>query len=364
MTQLLSPKKTFFGVQALRGLAALLVVAHHSTQLWSVRMHPASASLGWGNGAAGVDIFFVISGFVMALTGMGSRPMLATTFLRRRFVRVVPMYWLCTVLAIASLAMRYRSALSGRHELGFLHVLASFLFLPTRNIAGQVAPVLAVGWTLSYEMFFYLIFALALALAANPVRLLIPLMIAISCIGAIHRDSWPAITVLTQPIILEFLAGSLLGYAVLKHRQWNPLLLGILGPLGLAVLLLVPRSNDLSRPLVWGLPAFLIVSATVMLESRLAPFIPRWLLRIGDASYSLYLIHLFVLNPLTTISPRIPVLLHSETAFVLAGLASSTLIALVVYRFLEVPLTLWLTRNQRLPPPAVIVLGEHIETTH
>ncbi len=293
--QATQPKQTFFGVQALRGVAAALVVVHHSTQLWEGRLHTQSTAAGWGNGAAGVDIFFVISGFVMAYTALGRRHMTGTDFLRRRIVRIVPLYWICTVATIAALAMRYRHNLSSSGDFGTAHVLASFLFLPTVNKLGNVGPVLVIGWTLSYEMFFYFLFAVSLAFAAkvSPLRLVTILMVAISCIGLFYRANWPVITVLTQPIILEFVAGLWLAYAVLLRQHWPRNLTIALGLIGLLTLLWIPLANDALRPLCWGVPAFAVVASVVMGENGIAPYLPHWALRIGDASYSLYLSHLF-----------------------------------------------------------------------
>jgi peptidoglycan/LPS O-acetylase OafA/YrhL len=360
MMQAPQPKQTFLGVQALRGVAAALVVVHHCTQLWDVRLHPQSTASGWGNGAAGVDIFFVISGFVMAFTALGRRRMTGMDFLRRRIVRIVPLYWICTLATIAALVMRYRHNLSSSGEFHATHILASFLFLPTVNKIGNVAPVLVIGWTLSYEMFFYLLFAASLAFSAkvSPLRLLTGLMIVISCIGLFHRGSWPVITVLSQPIILEFVAGLWLAYAVLQRQHWPDALMMTLGLLGLLVLLLLPLANDAVRPFYWGIPAFAIVSSAVMGEDRIVPYLPQWVLRIGDASYSLYLSHLFVLNALASAASHIHVLLRSEAAFVLTGLMASTLFALLLYRLVEAPITLAIARRTHLRPPAIILNSE------
>jgi len=354
------PKQTFLGVQALRGFAAALVVVHHCTQIWDVRLHPQSAASGWGNGAAGVDIFFVISGFVMGFTALGRRRMTGADFLRRRIVRIVPLYWICTLATIAALVLRYRHNLSSSGEFGVVHVLSSFLFLPTVNKIGNVAPVLVIGWTLSYEMFFYLLFAGSLAFSAkvSPLRLLTVLMIVLSCIGLFHRGSWPVITVLFQPIILEFVAGLWLAHAVLQRQHWPNALMMALGLLGLLVLLLVPLANDAARPFYWGVPAFAMVSSVVMGEDGIKSLLPQWLLRLGDASYSLYLSHLFILNALASAASHIPALLHSETAFILTGLIASTLFALLLYRLVEAPITLAIGRRTHLRPPAVILNNE------
>jgi peptidoglycan/LPS O-acetylase OafA/YrhL len=93
-------------------------------------------------------------------------------------------------------------------------------------------------------------------------------------------------------------------------------------------------------------------------EDRIVPYLPQWVLRIGDASYSLYLSHLFVLNALASAASHIHVLLRSEAAFVLTGLMASTLFALLLYRLVEAPITLAIARRTHLRPPAIILNSE------
>src|SRR5664279_788566 len=169
---------TFRGIQALRGIAAVMVVVHHSTLFWSRVTFALARTAGppvvW-SGAAGVDIFFVISGFVMAITTAGtsgeSHP--ARKFLGRR-------------------------------------LLTRSLFL----VPGDSPLVVGVAWSLSFEVFFYLLFALALACKVVPVRLLTPLMLGLVLIGYFHSGSSPVFAMITAPMLLEFLAGVIIGSMV------------------------------------------------------------------------------------------------------------------------------------------------------
>src|SRR5580698_4620797 len=152
--------RTFAGIQMLRGLAALMVVFHHATQWWADYVDQVNSHYAWGSGASGVDIFFVISGFVMAVSTIGrehkTHP--ARSFLERRLIRVAPLYWLATALILAkTLIVNSHPELgNGPHAsaTSLSYIFSSFLFIPYRNSVGTIQPLLLVGWTLSYEMFF------------------------------------------------------------------------------------------------------------------------------------------------------------------------------------------------------------------
>jgi exopolysaccharide production protein ExoZ len=139
----------FQGVQALRGLAACMVVVYHSTQLWSEHVGAGGT---WFNGLSGVDIFFVISGFVMTVSTRGKKghgPHAARDFMERRLVRLVPMYWLITFLTVLKLyAIRLFPKMEnvGPHiSLTVGYIVSSLLFWPYRNSLGNIAPIVQVG---------------------------------------------------------------------------------------------------------------------------------------------------------------------------------------------------------------------------
>jgi exopolysaccharide production protein ExoZ len=351
-------RPTFRGIQALRGFAACMVVIHHATQQWSLYAVGGGLSLFWANGAAGVDIFFVISGFVMAVSTIGrehkTHP--ALNFLGRRLIRLVPLYWVVTFIFLFKLELlrRFPGFQNGPRlvEAPFGYILSSLFFIPYRNSLDTIAPLVVAGWTLSYEMFFYLLFAGALALRVGVARTLTPVMITLAAVGLFYKESWPTLTVLASPLLMEFLAGLLLGHVVIKGYRLNATSSLVLGILALPALLFVsPWDTANMRFLERGIPAFLLVLATAMTEDQVGRFWPRWVLLIGDASYSLYLSHLLVIAFLIKIFIRSHiwsvgvVRRQDEILTALVCLFVSTLVAIPLYLLIEKRITQILRRN-------------------
>ncbi len=329
-------------VQILRAIAALFVVAFHATVLWHDRFDPSVRP--WQEGNAGVDLFFVISGFIMVwsstrLVGLADG---WWRFLVLRLVRITPMYWLATAAKLAAVAAFPAMALHTRPT-GW-NIAASFLFLPARDGAGVVRPVLDVGWTLSFEMLFYLAFAAALYVRVKPWRVVAPAMAVLALLSLLVRPDWPAPATLANPIVLEFVMGLAVGQALLAGTRappaWACLALAAAGIAGLAF---VPTHTPWSRAVIWGLAATLTLGASVLSEPRIGRFMPRLAVRIGEASYSLYLTHGFVLPAIGIAAARSG--LHGQVlgaALIGGSLVTSTAIALAIYRFVEVPITSWL----------------------
>jgi exopolysaccharide production protein ExoZ len=341
------------GVQALRGFAASMVVIFHATSVWSVRVN-GSASAGWTNGSAGVDIFFVISGLVMAISTIGLEHPLrpARDFLTRRLIRICPLYWAATIGALLLL----KASHAGDKE-SFGYVVSSFLFLPCRNIHGEPFPILNAGWTLSFEMFFYLLFALALAMRISVARLLTPVMISLAVLGLFRTTHWIDASLLLNPLLLEFLMGLLLGHFLIKgyRMPWKVALL--IGIPAIAMILTAPVSESpWLRFASWGIPAALIVHMVVMLEGRFGSSYPPWLLTIGDASYSLYLLHTLIQGPLSSVLLRVHLIRpgHLNEIFTVTLLLGTAIISSVVsFRAFEKPINTYL--RKRLLEPRIPV---------
>lgn len=337
---------TYKGVQALRGVAACAVVIYHAGRVWaegSGLAVPHAVS----NGASGVDVFFAISGFVMALSATGSRRPGPGEFLRRRVLRVVPLYWLMTAVAVLKLLLVQavpRLGSAAEHApVRVWDVVRSLLFIPYINAAGEVLPILQPGWTLSFEMFFYLLFAFALlAAAGRPLRVLGPMLVVLAGVGWFRTDRWPVPTVLVSPVLLEFLGGVLLGYwaragiGIGRGAAW---VAGLLGTAGAAMLAGVWWGDPPAvRVLAWGVPALFVVAAGVLLEDRVR--VPRWMLRVGDASYSLYLSHMLVVMFCAWVARRVV----GPRAGGMAGFCAVAVLVsvgagLLLYRWVELPMT-------------------------
>jgi exopolysaccharide production protein ExoZ len=332
-------------IQYLRGFAALLVVFHHSI----LQLAPLREAYGLIDfGQAGVDIFFVISGFVIYVSMYG-RAMSPLDFLRRRVARVAPLYWLATVLIIA-LAL-VAPQLFTTTVVTPQNVATSLLFIPAYSEAfpDRIWPLLVPGWSLNFEMFFYAVFALTLlAPAALRVRLIGGTIATLVLLGFIFapRSAIPA--TYTDPHMLEFLAGVIIGgfWARSRNGPWVPDAWWSIGmlPLGVALLLLspihsLPGATGIGE---WAIPSVLIVWGALGLEQRLRARPLPLLQALGDASYSLYLSHLFTLGVLRVIwsNAGIPIdnsfwaILWFATALTTCALAS-----VAVYRFVEIPIT-------------------------
>jgi exopolysaccharide production protein ExoZ len=332
---------SFLTVQALRAIAALLVVVYHAFDMWALRMDPSAPGIGWVNGAAGVDIFFVISGFVMVVSSrrLASQPRAWRTFIQHRIVRIVPLYWLLTTAKL--ILVFFLADLALRSSLDLDYVVGSYLFLPVVDGAGHFRPLLPVGWTLTYEFVFYLMFALALALRVDVLRVLVPGLGLFVVVALFRREGWPAWTVLFDTIVVEFIFGVVLARLLLRGWLLPEAVAAVLVVAGFALILVVPESPQNLRTLTWGLPALAIVAGAVSLERRVAAMLPRWLLVLGDASYSIYLTHGFVVPVIGLVFVYLRwTSLAAEAVAVLACLFASSIVGTLVYTAVERPIML------------------------
>lgn len=354
-------------IQALRAVAALLVVIGHSaheTQSIAAAVGRPAVDLSFANWGFGVDIFFVISGFIMVYTSadLFGRPGAWRLFLTRRIIRIVPLYWLLTtaLLAGALIAPGLLNVPIG----DWRHVLASYLFIPSLRIPGEIRPVMALGWTLNMEMFFYALFAGALLLPFRYGMIALSAAIgAFAAIGLVYRPEQVQLAFWTQSIILEFLFGCLLAVAYLKGARLAPPVAVALALFGLAGMFKTAGEPALPEALRWGVPALLVVAgAALCAGSTWRPML--WLAIVGDASYSLYLVHPFVLRPFRSlwthlIGGALPLGLY----IVVAGLVA-TLASLLVYRWIERPTLRWAQARSRVspPPPGILPNGSSLRS--
>jgi exopolysaccharide production protein ExoZ len=285
--------RTLFGVQYLRAVAAIAVVLFHAAE---------RTGFHFAIGAAGVDVFFVISGFIMWI--ISDRGDVAPgRFLAGRIARVAPTYWLATtVMIFGALAGLFPNL-----QLSVGHVLGSIFFVPTRSPStGEIWPLLVQGWTLNYEMFFYAVFALALLL---PRRRQLPVVAAtfliLVAIGMVLQTDNPLLATYTRPVILEFVAGMVLGRLWTAGRIPGPRIgaafvaLSIAGFAAIHVLGL-PFDEWTCGPL-----AIALVLGVLSLEAE-APVRPLPLPAfLGDASYSIYLWHTFPISVVATAAARL-----------------------------------------------------------
>lgn len=305
---------TLWGLQYLRAAAALSVLLFHA--MVGAGGHDAI-------GTGGVDIFFVLSGFLMFQIASADPKPLA--FFTARLKRIVPAYWLVTALVVTS----QLAGLTEQSAFDAPHALKSLLFIPSMDVVrGRIYPLLIVGWTLNYEMFFYAIVA---GLLLAPGRFRLPLLAGIFAGLFALRLSSPDLPVwldfYTDPIIFEFLFGAVL--ASLWDRRWLPRYGAIPIVLG-AVLMIAPQPDWLHRVIGYGLPAAMIVLGVLALEWRRRLAKAPIFALLGDASYSIYLWHLFAVTVAYRLMDATPL---AFAAAVLGGVA----IGLASYIAIERP---------------------------
>jgi len=280
-------------------------------------------------GAAGVDVFFVISGFIIWTVGSQSeaRP---GAFFWRRITRVAPAYWLVTA-AVALTAAAWPMFLP-QVSLSTRHVLLSLAFVQHHDPNGLVFPVLPPGWSLNYEAVFYGLFTLVLF---APARFRFGLLVAtLAGEVALGFADPPLYGLGANPMMLQFAAGAWLARRRQLGRVIEPgagMVFAAVGLLLFIVMGLTGFRNEFYRPLLWGAPAFMIVAGAVAAERAFAA--PRPLVRLGDASYAIYLCHL----PAVALTAHL-LGVRPVWPFVAAAVIASTVAGLAFHAWVEAPL--------------------------
>ncbi|MBA1204473.1 acyltransferase [Pseudomonas capeferrum] len=276
----------YYGIQYLRGLAALFVIVYHSLVMAAVAPYFQNPV-----GDFGVDIFFVISGFVMWITTDNKRKG-TLHFWWARVLRVAPLYWFFTLLIISA-ALILPSLFFNSRGIDPVFILKSLLFIPAQNPdVGDVTPVYTIGWTLIYEMFFYFLFGFGLLIDDMRKRFtfIVMLFSGLALCGMLVNFKDPVLATYTGPLILEFLAGVVLGYFRRHLLNLGPKVGAGLVMAALTTLMLV-HADQSSRFWIYGIPSLALVSGVVVLEKYIQGTVKKIPLFLGEVSYSLYLSH-------------------------------------------------------------------------
>ncbi|MGC5804849.1 acyltransferase [Ralstonia pseudosolanacearum] len=344
------PSASLQSIQALRGFSALYVVIFHSGLALA---HADLPALAWltehvvKRGHVGVDVFFVISGFIIAWVAIlgpkGPEP--PGAFLIKRAFRLGPPYWLMSIL---------HSAWLNPVSSGVL--LTSLAFLPQANADAPYFgyPALYVGWSLNYEAFFYLLCALGLALFGRRALWLVTLGLFATTVivpfwhgGVVLGDpealyAWatPLQAMAANPLVLEFLLGAGLAwlYAAHRHRltpaRARLLLLAGVAAFVVSVIGPVPKFDLLLR----GLPAGALLAGLVAMEHCGALRVPHVAVWFGELSYALYLVHPSVIEGMhRLVGVLAPEWIGAQLLHFGANLALTLLAAALLHRYVELP---------------------------
>jgi peptidoglycan/LPS O-acetylase OafA/YrhL len=335
-------------VQILRFFAALLVVvAHAHAEVLNIaaRNFQAVSGIGLLDWGLGVDIFFIISGFIMyfMMHDRFGRPGISFDFLRRRIIRVVPLYWICTTMMLISIVLA--AQMINNNGLDARHVVASYAFIPWPREDGELFPPLSLGWTLNYEMLFYVIFAAVLFLPKRSGLLAMAAIFVVLCaVGyCAPAGAWP-LKFWGNSIIGEFLLGVALAEVYLRGYRINvtAALVAVAIGLLLAIFLFqISAYQHVTRLVTGGVPAILITAAFTLSPSARFGRVTRLLALGGDASYALYLTHPFAIKVSGVITSKLGMPL---TVVFICGMAAAVLASVAVHLLVEKPLGRWLSQ--------------------
>jgi exopolysaccharide production protein ExoZ len=342
------------GLQILRAIAALLVVYAHSIDLVEAHRIPKQIRFYYleNFGACGVDIFFAISGFILSTVILRTKPELphkAFDFIMRRYIRILPIYWIISLYYVGSGVKR--------HNLALGRLVDSYLLLPSLHYPMH-EPFIPLGWTLIFEMFFYYVLAFNLLFGKRAIIpraiLSILLLIGIGAIAGFHR---PILILIANPINIEFVLGCCIAliYSKIGNRPALGSLLLLLGGLALGMTIIfgygdagdsaLTLNGQLSwyRVARWGLAAAVLTAGFVFRSIEIRSAFGRLWVYLGDASYSIYLASSLTLlnyDHLYRFVAAVPPDLNIFLAmFVVAVIGSA------MYSFVERPITQFITRR-------------------
>jgi peptidoglycan/LPS O-acetylase OafA/YrhL len=346
-------------IQSLRAIAAILVAYAHSVDLQRNYMHAHSFQQHFfylpGFGSFGVDLFFVISGFIISYSaGRYTGGPDGYAFLGHRFKRINPFYYLATLLFIIIKCLH--AFLKNRHyPFTWTAVLKSIFLLPILDGTSFTGKILPVAWTLSFEWLFYLLFLVTiLSRTRHKQRWLVAMIAALVITGSFLHGGDYRLHFISNPILLEFMLGVVIydcysRIMVPKKISWILLLAGTglcigeiiagFGEIGDSVHIL-DGSLSLQRFFYWGIPAALIVASCLFLEksgSRNLIWNNRLVNLLGNSSYSLYLSHLIVYYLFVSLYVRLGLFLNPDLA-ILVQLALAIFAGVLFYKWVEAPL--------------------------
>ena len=333
-------------LQILRGLAALLVVVDHTIGIINAQNYNNQLleKFSWSLGALGVTIFFVISGFIM-LYSVGDKfggIFSVVNFLVKRIIRIVPLYWIFTVLMVAKDILSSDSILLDE-------IIKSLFFIPyIANNSNIFQSIVGPGWTLNYEMYFYLLFSLSLFFQKNIGKnLIFIIFLSIIIIGTLHKSIF---NVDAPKNIFEFYTDLLtinfaLGVLLAKYINYiNFKDNGFMNKLWLVIIMFFIclyeiifyyfykfDTNFISRVLLSFIAVFIVLIAAST-KSSCVDYLSKTGVIIGEASFSIYLSHIFAFGLIQVIvNPR----LSGGLPFLSASIILCTICGIICWYFIE-----------------------------
>ena len=323
-------------IQVLRAIAAFLVVFNHIGAYVYSQVKGDSLFMSTGfvyMGGFGVHIFFCISGFIMAYSHKGEHGVRsALSFMGKRVWRIYPIYWIWTVITLLMLKQQYLSDTN--------LVINSLILTPDIMKNGQGRLILGQGWTLQYEMYFYLVFGLCVALARRFLFQIISfIIIAVMIYAPSHIEGQYSIF-FGNNIVLDFIMGIICAWT---YRKFSYMHINNIIPVSVCVLAfasscwLTLSVGGMDRLYSMGIPAFIIVMACPFIRTK-DNKTTRFLVFCGEASYTTYLCHLIFVPLITLI---LPALIYLNVPADISMIGLSLLVAIMslpAYIIIEKPI--------------------------
>lgn len=336
------------GIQFGRAVAAILVVLYHGGRMLPQYLGDISFAKYFTFGNAGVDFFFVLSGFIIFYVHCGdiNEPARLDRYVFRRLTRIYPIYWVVTLLGIAVFMAKRDWA-----DLAPLHVMASFLLIPEAQ-----PPVVGVAWTLCHEMLFYSVFAILIF--SRPIGMLvIAFWASLVLLGGFLPHKETLIHFVEDPYHIEFAFGVFAAYLARSRPMRIAPALAVLGIV--AFLVVGSQFNDLSIEnkfagrLMYGLSSTFIIYGLAVWEARGHVRFPNWAAYLGAASYSIYLIHTFLLGWIGKAVAKVIEPGSAPSLLYLAVAIGAVAGGCALYQFVEKPLQAIVRRR-----PSALILRE------
>ncbi|QES89785.1 acyltransferase family protein [Rhizosphaericola mali] len=349
-------KKTIQSIQALRGIAAILVMFYHKKDTFIIQGKNYGECF-FGAGAMGVDLFFILSGFIMMMISKNNSPQKLFNFTSvikfwiNRFTRIIPLYFIVTILFYLSV---WRGFNFLHDPVSLNNLEKTFLFIPLngRDIApfyGYAA--MSVGWTLNYEMFFYGLFGISLLFGKWRWYFFIGLMLCnliliptilkgYFSLDAMHHYhfTYGYLNLITNPINLDFLLGILIGFLIFRNNTWKIgkiwsficLILSFI----YVVILYVTRWDAMHGITRWATPIAIFLFFVIYTELNYGLRVPIFLSYLGKLSYSIYLIHLMMQYWTRSLFVHTKLSMYLNTPLYLIVASIFTIIIAIIFQYL------------------------------
>ena len=332
-----------FSIQYMRAIAAVMVVINHAA--WKGEQLSTNP-LGWFNiGGVGVDLFFIISGYIMCHT-VYLKKINFRSFLNARIKRIIPLYWVLTTMALTIFVIFPEKVNSSG---GIINIIQSYTLFP---VPIEEKYLIQNGWTLSYEFFFYFLFAFCLGLTTK-YKFILPTTIIIILVSSGHfiTSDHYLLGFITNPLLLEFSFGIMVFYLFREQHISSTFGFSLIVLSVLLIAFVNIYAPPYSRIINWGIPAVLFFVGMMTFESffkrKKANKISILFKMIGDSSYSLYLFHPFSLVVCSLLFTKIG--LHNfGYLFVISLIVSSIISGYLCYLLLEKSLLRIIKTNKKI----------------